>query len=79
MDDSTIIHLEPTSDTPLEEMFKLAQKGLNLFSGAAKAKGGQVIEENIMVSNGLQMAPRREMASVIQGSYTYTPITRRRK
>ena len=32
-----------------------------------------------MVSNGLQMGPQREMVTVIQGIYTYTPTTRRRK
>ena len=32
-----------------------------------------------MVSNGLQMVPRREIAAVRHGSYTYTPITRMRK
>ena len=32
-----------------------------------------------MLFNGLQMVPRREIVAVRQGSYTYTPITRRRK
>ena len=46
MDDSTIILVIPSLDTPLEETVKLAQKGLNIFSGASKSTGGQVSAEN---------------------------------
>ena len=45
VDDSTIIQVAPSPDTPLENTVKLAQKGLNLFAGAAKATGGQVNAE----------------------------------
>ena len=46
MDDSKIIQVIPSPDTPLEETVKLAQKGLNIFSGASKSTGGQVSAEN---------------------------------
>ena len=46
MDDSTIIQVAPSQDTPLEETVKLAQKGLNILAGAAKATGEKVSAEN---------------------------------
>ena len=33
LDDSVIIQVAPSTDTPLEETVKLAQKGLNIFPG----------------------------------------------
>ena len=36
VDDSTIIQVEPSPETPLEEMVKLSQKGLNIFAGEYK-------------------------------------------
>ena len=45
VDDSTIIHVEPSSYTPLEDMVKLSQKVLNIFAEAAKATGGKIISE----------------------------------
>ena len=45
MDDSTITQVAPSPDTPLEETVKLAQKGLNIFSGESRATGGQVSTE----------------------------------
>ena len=66
MDDSTIIQVAPSPNTPLEETVKLAQKDLNIFSGESKTTGGQVITEKKMSPNGLQMAPRREIATIIQ-------------
>ena len=35
----------PSPDTPLEDTVKLAQKGLNIYSGESKAIGRQVITE----------------------------------
>ena len=46
VDDSTIIQLTPSPDTPLEETVKISQKGLNIFAGSAKPTGGQVSAEN---------------------------------
>ena len=45
MYDSTIIRVAPSPDTSLEETVKLAQKGLNIFSGESKATGVQVSTE----------------------------------
>ena len=42
VDDSTIIYIAPSPDTPLEDTVKLAQKRLNIFSVESKATGGQV-------------------------------------
>ena len=42
MDDSTIIQVAPSQDTPLEETVKLSQNGLNVFTRAFKATRGQV-------------------------------------
>ena len=46
MDYSTIIQVEPSPDTPLEETVKIAQKCLNIFARADKATGGKVSTEN---------------------------------
>ena len=46
MDDSTIIQLASSPDTPLEETLKLAQKGLHIFEGTDKATGGKFSAEN---------------------------------
>ena len=45
MDDSTIIQVAPSTDTPLEDTVKLAQKGLNIFAGESKATGVKVSTE----------------------------------
>ena len=45
VDDSTIIQVSPSSDTPPEETVKIGQKGLNIFAGSAKATGRQVSAE----------------------------------
>ena len=45
MDDSTIMKVSPSLDIPLEDTEKLAQKGLNIFAGAAKATGKQFSAE----------------------------------
>ena len=42
MDDSMIIQVATSLDTPLEDTVKLAQKGLNNFAGESKATGVQV-------------------------------------
>ena len=45
MDDSTIIQVTPSPDTPPEETVKLAQKDLNIFAVESKATGVQVSTE----------------------------------
>ena len=45
MDNSTIIQVAPSPDTPLEETVKLAKKGLTIFAGESKATGGKVSTE----------------------------------
>ena len=42
MDDSTIIQIYPYNNIPTKEKMKLAQEGLDMFSGAAQSMGGQV-------------------------------------
>ena len=37
--------MTPSTDTPLEDTVKLAQKGLNIFTESFKATGGQVSAE----------------------------------
>ena len=45
MEDSTIIQVAPSPDTPVEETIKLAQNGLNIFVGTDKATGRKVSAE----------------------------------
>ena len=59
VDDSTIIQVAPTPDTPLTDTVKLAQNGLNIFAGASKATGVQVSAFLKKIYNGLQMGPRK--------------------
>ena len=42
VDDSTIIQIDPSPTTPTNYTIKLAQSGLDIFSGATQATGGQV-------------------------------------
>ena len=47
MDDSTIIQVDPSSDTPPKDTVNLAQKCPNIFAGAARSIDGKFIVEKI--------------------------------
>ena len=42
VDDSTIVQIGPSPNTPTQDTVKISQEGLNIFVGAARAAGGQV-------------------------------------
>ena len=42
VDDSTLVQIAPSPNTPTQDTVKLAQEDLNIFTGAARETGGQV-------------------------------------